>query len=907
VLRPRLVERLNAGLGRSGLEKELGFVRKLTLVSAPAGFGKTTLLSVWVAGCGWPVAWVSLDEDDNDPTRFWAYFIAALQTVCADVGKSAPAVLQSPQPPPIEVLLTGVINKVAVTPDPFVLVLDDYHVIVEQRIHDALTFLVDNMPPQMHLVLSGRADPPWPLARMRARREVIELRAGDLRFTPEEAAAFLNDVMGLGLSMEDVATLDTRTEGWIASLQLAALAIQRTLSVQGREDVSAFIRAFGGSHRLILDYLVEEVLDRQPPAIQEFLLKTSILERMTGPLCDAVCSVGTANGSVGAAVTGRDDGQAVLVRLDQDNLFLVPLDGERRWYRYHRLFADLLRSRLRQTWPDYAPMLHRRASEWYEGAGFIEEAVAHAFAGGDIERAASLVERHAMHMIVNSKAVTLSWWIEALPDDLVRARPWLCVYRAWTQYWIGRREQVEECLQSAEQALQSMPLPSDDGKRIAGHIAVIRAYNALVNEEISRVSEMAQTALELVPEGEYMHCMAALILGGANWGRGDVVAAQQAFTKANMAAQKCGYRFLVVSTAYYVGMQQAKQARLYEAFETYRQALELATEASGQELPVAGFPSVRLGDLSREWNDLETASRNLTKGVELCVQWGQADALADGYIALARLQLAQGNLEEAISTLRKAEHLVQRAKVDPWVTCWLDDCRLRLWLATGNLTAAVRWARTSGPRVDGELSYLHDLNHVNLARLLVAQGVRQPSGSYLEQALGLLARLLEAAETAGWINEAIQVLVLQALALQARGDGEGALSALARALDLAEPGGYVRTFVDEGAPIGGLLRQVVARGIAVGYAGELLAALEGETKDERRGAEPHSPPLVDPLSEREMEVLRLLTTSLSSPEIAQELFISVTTVRSHIRSIYSKLSVHRRMDAIQRAKELGLL
>jgi LuxR family maltose regulon positive regulatory protein len=897
VSRPRLIERLNAGLRH-----------KLTLVSAPAGFGKTTLLSKWasdvqlpttadesgVSGDRIPVAWVSLDRDDNDPTRFWTYFVAALQTVYAGVGKTALAALQSRQPPPIEVPLTGLINEITTVPGPFALVLDDYHAITAQPIHDALTFLLDNLPPHMHLVLSSRADPPWPLARMRARREVTELRANDLRFTPTEVAAFLNDVKGLGLSARDIDTLDTRTEGWIAGLQLAAL------SMQGRGDVAAFIEAFSGSHSFILDYLMEEVLGRQPPAVQDFLLQTSILERMTGPLCDAI--------------TGQDGGQATLARLDQANLFLVSLDDERRWYRYHHLFADLLRSRLQQTRPDRVPVLHRRASEWYESAGLIEEAVAHALAGEDATWAASLVQRHAMQMIVRSQIVTLSWWIEALPDDLVRARPWLGVYRAWTQYWIGQREQAEESLQHAEQALQQMasvlpegdqrrqlPVPAETERRhIVGHIAVIRAYNALVNEEIPRIVEMAQKALELLPEGEYMRCMAALILGGAHWGRGDVVAAQRAFAEASAAARKCGYRFLAVSAACYAGIQQAKQARLHEASATYHQATELAAGHRGPESPPTGFPTVRLGDLSREWNDLETASRELIKGVDLCAQWGQADILADGYIALARLQLAQRDVDAAANTLRKADALARKTKVDPWVLCWLDDCRLRLWLSTGDLAAAVRWAEASGLRADGELSYLHDLNHVNLARVLVAQGVRQPSGPYLDQALGLLTRLLEAAETAGWLNEAIKILILQALAFQAREDEEQALAALARALSLAGPGGYVRVFVDEGTPIGGLLRQAVARGITVDYAGRLLAALEGEVK-----AQP--PALVEPLTEREMEVLRLLTTHLSSTQIAEELVVSVNTVRSHIKRIYGKLDVHSREDAVRRVRELGLL
>ena len=909
VARTRLVELLDEGMHQS---------HKLALISAPAGFGKTTLVIEWTQNSDQPIAWLTLDKGDNDPARFWVYFIAALQTIYEGIGDTTLTALHSHRPPPIETLLADIINEIAIISDPspknsvpgFSIVLDDFHVITNHQITETLTFLLDNLPPQMRLVVSCRADPNLPLARLRSRGQLTEIRAVDLRFTPDEAAAFLNDGMGLGLSAAEITALDKRVEGWIAGLQMAAL------SMRGRKDVSGFIKSFSGSHRFVLDYLVEEVLDQQSSDIQEFLLRTSILERMTAPLCNAV--------------TDRDDGQSILAQLEQANLFLIPLDDQRRWYRYHHLFADLLRSRVEQAQPDLVLALHCRASEWYENEEFVEEAVVHAIAGKAYARAATLVEQNAMQMIIDGKHPTVSRWLEALPDELVRARPWLCVYHAWIRYWSGLREQVEECLQNAEQALASAPLPSgglkqsakvptptENEKRvfseaerqhIAGYIAAIRGSNALSNEEIPRALEMAQMAVEFLQEGDYMRSLTGITLGAAHGSRGNVVAAQQAYAEASASARKSGYRTLSVSATCYLGMAQTKQARLHEAFRTYREALELAIGPDGQQLPITGFPLVKLGDLSREWNDLEAASRDLIKGVEACAQWGQADFLADGYVALTRLQLAQGNLRGARNTLRKVDDLAQRAKVDHFIICWLDECRLQLWLSEGNLAAVVRWAQTSGLMVDSELSYHHDLHHINLARVLVAQGVQQPSGTSLDEALGLLARLLVAAEKAGWVHEEIKILTLQAMALTAGGDSEKALTALAQALTLAEPGGYVRTFIDEGMPMGKMLRQAVARGIAVGYAGKLLAALEEEVDDKPRVIKlASSPSQVESLSKRELEVLRLLTTHLPSTEIAKELVISTNTVRSHIKRIYSKLNVHNRKDAIRRAEELELL
>jgi LuxR family maltose regulon positive regulatory protein len=735
------------------------------------------------------------------------------------------------------------------------------------------------------------------------------LTAAELRFTPQETTAFLNQAMGLDLSSEDVAALEERTEGWIVGLQMAAHALQGApAGVRTSAQVSAFISAFAGSHRYVLDYLTDEVLLQEPEEVQSFLLQTSILDHLSGPLCDAV--------------TGREDGQEMLERLDKANLFVVPLDGERQWYRYHGLFAELLRKRLarevdgahfqRVSVPSRAA-LHRRASEWYEGEGLIEEAIAHTFAGADLDRAAELIERNAIQqMIQYRKEASLAQWLEALPGERVRSRPWLCVYLAWTRYWRGQRERVKECLAAAQDGLEAAeggPLADKDKPLVEGYISAIRAHHALTNQDIPRVIEMAHRAIERLPEGDYMRCEAAVALGGAYWSQGDVMASQRAFSQARATAQKSGHPLMAVPSSCYVGEQETKRGLLHKAAATYRQALEWATGPGGRALPVAGFPLVKLGDLEREWNDLEAAHRDLMGGVELCRQLGQADVMCEAHVALARLYLAQGNVEGAWGALAELDQVVQQSKIDPWIAAWADECRVRLWLSTGDLAAALRWAQEAGLTLDGSLSYQHDLHHLHLARILLARYEERSRTLDLDDALSLLGRLLAAAEQAGWVNEQLKIVILKALALQARGDIRVALDALRTALLLAEPGGYVRTFVDEGVPMARLLHQAAAQGIQPEYAGRLLGAFEFQVSDHGTvptdvGAERR---LIEPLSDRELEVLALVSEGLTNREIGQRLYISQGTVKAHTSNIYGKLGVRSRTQAVACARSLGLL
>ena len=873
VPRPRLVERLDEGL-------RLG--NRLTLISAPAGFGKTTLLSEWVGSCGRPVAWVSLDKGDEDPARFLSYFVAALQTIEANVGEGMLSAFQAPQPPPIEAILTALINEIAALPDPCALVLDDYHVIKAQPIHDALTFLLDHLPSQMHLIIATRVDPPLPIAHLRGRGQLTELRLTDLRFTHDEAAALLNQVMGLDLSADDVVALASRTEGWIAGLQMAAA------SMQGQEDVAGFIQAFTGSDRYILDYLIEEVFHRQPSSVQTFLLQTAILNRLTGSLCDAV--------------TGQDDGQATLERLERANLFIVPLDNERRWYRYHRLFADLLRKRLHQAQPDLVPTLHSRASGWYEQNELMAAAIDHALSAGDLERAARLIEQAAEATLMRSEIATFLSWMEMLPDELVRARPLLCVFHAGALLWGGcPLDAIEARLQDAVEA--------DPDGSVTGEVAAIRALLAAHQGDVRHSTELSDRALELLPEESlFLRSVVAGSLGLAYLWSGDIVAATRTFDKLARIGQETGNFMLTVMALRRLARLRRMQGQLHEARAFYEQALELAVDRQGRPLPIAGLAMTGLGELWREWNDLEAATRYLTEGIELIHQWAETGTL-EGYLYLARVRQAQGDEDGTREAIQKAQQLA--LKTD---TTEVDDLSValqqaRLWAAQGNLEAALRWVeergvgRDVGPTAletrDDLLDYhLRKYEYLVLARVLIKQD--QP-----DKALALLEPLLPRMEQQGQIGMVIEIQVLKALALQAQGNVAQAITALERALSLAEPGDYVRIFVDEGPPMAQLLYEAAARGIAPDYTGKLLAAFpvsEPASTSQEPPAE-----MVEPLSERELEVLHFIEEGLSNREIAQKLFLSMSTVKVHTYNIYSKLGVHSRTQAVAKARALGIL
>ncbi len=889
VLRLRLIERLNEGLHG-----------KLTLISAPAGFGKTTLVNEWVAGCERlepkvRVSWLSLDEGDNDPAGFLAYLVAALQTIAATIGAGVLRMLQSPQPPPIESILIALLNEITTIPGNFVLVLDDYHAIDSKPLDEALTFLLEHLPPQMHLVITTREDPHLPLARLRARGQLTELRAADLRFTPAEAAEFLNQMMGLTLSTDDITALEARTEGWITGLQLAAL------SMQGHQDVTSFIKSFTGSHHFVLDYLVEEVLQQQSESIQTFLLRTSILDRLCGPLCDSVLGSPSASG------------QETLEYLERTNLFTVPLDSERRWYRYHHLFGELLRKRLGQSLvPGETAGLHIQASEWYEQNGFPSDAIHHAFAVKDFERVAKIAELEWPAMHAGAQSIKWLGWMKNLPEEIIRARPVLCVNCAWAFLNAGELEAAEAKMQDAEYwlepttvtgeksdapSIEMIVVDEEQFESLPVVLAAARAYHAQAIGDISGTIKYTQHVLELSPaEDSRWHRGASSLLGLAQYASGNLDAAYRAISD---GLARAGPYDAISGNFLLAGIKLA-QGQLNTALSIYEKALRLVLER-GEPMPL-GTEELYSGisELHRERGDLEAAAQDLLTGRKLGEQNELPDWQHRWYIAQARLHETRGDLDDALDLLEEAERRFVRTPVP--IIRPIAALKTRIRIAQDKIAEALDWVRTRDLSVDDNISYLHEFEHMTLARVLIAQEKRGLVDGSIHDAQGLLERLLQAAEEGGRKGSVIEILVLQALAHEAQGNYPPALVSLERALTLAEPEGYVRIFVDEGPPMAALLRETTKHGIAPNYVRQLLAAFgkaEGRTSVTQL--------LIEPLSEREFEVLRLLGTELNGPEIARELMVSLNTMRTHTKSIYNKLGVNNRRAAIRRAEELDLL
>jgi LuxR family maltose regulon positive regulatory protein len=874
VARPRLDDRFARG-GR------------LVLVSAPAGFGKTTLLAQWLAvrAADDALAWLSLDEGDREAGSFWTYVVTALDRAVPGVGVGAVALLQAGTAAP-EAILTAVLNELSVLPATVTLVLDDYHLADGPDIRPGMTFLLDHLPPQVRLVVSTRADPGLPLARLRAQGELVEVRAADLRFTPAEAATYLNDMTGLGLTTDDVTALEERTEGWIAALQLAAL------SLRGRDDAAEFIAGFAGDDRFVVDYLVEEVLDRQPEVVRRFLLETSILDRLTGPLCDAV--------------TGGTGGRAMLDRLDRANLFLVPLDDQRRWYRYHHLFAEVLRIHLLDERGDVAD-LHRRASDWYDKAGEPVPAVRHALAAGDVDHAADLVELAVPDLRRARQEATLRRWVDELPDRVVARRPVLAMglvgaLMASNDFGdVERRLHVIEGLLDGD-ASSAVVVNESELARLPAGVEMYRAALSLVGGDPAGTLEHARRAVARSPEADDLtRASAAALAGLASWTLGDIEAAHRSYTDATDGLRRVGYLPDVLGCSITLADLESTQGRLRQARRTYEDALSLA---GGPDAQLRGVRDMHVGlsQLALERNDRATAAEHLRRCDELGEEAGLPQNAYRWRVALAQLREADGELEAALGLLAEAER-VYVGDFSPNVRP-IPALRARMRAAHGQLEPAERWVGDSGVSAGDQLSYLREYEHVTLARIRLAQN--RP-----EDAVALLERLLAAADDGGRTGTVIEVLALLAVAYQRAGDQTRARAGLERAVALAEPEGYVRVFTAAGPPMAALLQGMLQPGPDSTYVGRLLDAVAGPLRQPRDtvGAPVRDAGdrLVDPLSERELDVMRLLASDLDGPAIARQLVVSLNTVRTHTKNIYAKLGVNNRRAAVRRAHQLKLL
>jgi LuxR family transcriptional regulator, maltose regulon positive regulatory protein len=879
---------------------------ELVLVCAPAGFGKTALLADWLRSGDRPVAWLSLDAGDNDPVRFWRHAVVALDQARPGIRERV-----APLGPPVsgcEGLVTALINDLAAQPakSELVLVLDDYHLVDAEAVHASLAFLLEHKPPGLHLVLASRSDPPLPLARLRASGKLSELRTNDLRFTAEEAAALLRAAAGPDLPDAAVAALAARTEGWAAGLQLAAL------SLRGRPDIAGFVAAFGGSHRYILDYLTGEVLDGQPEPVREFLLETSVLGRLSGELCDAV--------------TGRDDGQAMLERAEQAGLFLVPLDEVRGWWRYHQLFADLLRVRLQQERPGRVAVLHRAAAAWYDQHGLADDAVGHALAAGDMDWAARLIEQHFDETLyLGSEYATAQRWLAALPTDQIESRPRLLLARVLLAATLGQAEAMEPALDAAERALAGAGNTADQPFKpsagtaasmlvnIRALIAVHRGFLAQLRGDAEDTARFARLALAELDGGErLLSSMARGLEGGAEWLRGQLSQAEQAFS-ASVTGWQTGQP--LSWGVYQLGQVQQAQGRLDAATETYQRTLDIAT-ASGPT--PAGPARAGLGDVAYQRNELDRAFQEVTAGIALCRQFRYPAPLGAGLATLAWIRQAQGDPGRA----REAMEEASRAALGAGVIGLLNPVpaqRARLLLAQGDAAADAALPSKRGLRPADEPGYPREREYLVLARVLLAQD--RPV-----QALKLLEGMLTAAAVQSRTGSVIEIGALRALALAACGDQDAAVDGLAQALILGYPQGYVRVFADEGAPMRALLarlsaaqlgqrtstrdtpaRDTPARDISAGYLAAVRRACGQADDGAPRGRAAAPTGLIDPLTERELEVLRLLAAGQSNQRIARELVVALDTVKKHVTHILGKLSAANRTEAGVRARQLGLI
>jgi LuxR family transcriptional regulator, maltose regulon positive regulatory protein len=864
VPRPHLIARLNDGLNR-----------KLILVAAPPGYGKTTLVSSWATSCGQPVAWVSLDERDNEPMRFLKYLIAALQTIEANLGQDILAAVQASPSATITDWLPVLVNQLDNIATSFVLVLDDYHLITTPAIQQALAFLLEHQPAQMHLVIATRKDPPLPLPRLRARGQLVELRQADLRFTPEETSAFLRRVTGNKLSAEDVSTLVTRTEGWIAGLQMAALSIRE------REDVARLITTFGGSHEYIVDYFAAEVLVQQPEPIKNFLLQTSILDRLCGPLCNAV--------------TGQAGGQQTLEQLQRANLFVVPLDSEHAWYRYHHLFRDLLRKQLRQEQPDSEPELQQRASRWCEDHQLFDEAIEHALAAHDEQHFARLLDDHAEAFFLRGEDVTLLRWITALSDDQRRTRPALGILHAIILSSVGQVREAELTLQEVDLALANLDETLPQHCELLGQAAAAHALVATFRDDPHIILFYARRALDFVPGETGWRSSILLARSNAYFLTGDMEACIADLSEALTIATATNQHILVLIEMAKLSQTYWTQGRLERAVQVCQTALQYIDQHGLARSTMSNNIFITWGAILCEKGDLDRAAEFILRGLEMCLANHDFLDQLFAYRSLVRVCIAQRNVPKAEEFLLQAEQLTRTYHIPIQHLSPLIGLKAQLLIRQGKLIEADRELHAWSTQTDDAIPLAHHGRvYLSLAQFHMALG-------NLPAAEHTLDRLFQYSQTTGRHRWVIPIHILRAVLYQSRRDLTQALNALAQALELAEPAGFIQDFLDEGEPMMALLREAVRHRVKPEFAQQLLNRFASD----RTAAKPIG--LVEPLSDREIEVLALVAQGLSNQEIAARLYLSLRTIKFHTSNIYGKLGVKNRTEAVAKARDLGLL
>lgn len=871
IARTRLMDLIKAGMDKN-----------ILIISAPAGYGKTSLVGWWLNETALPSSWLSLDEGDNDPTRFLQYLLTALQKIDAGIEDVFPDMLQGIRPSQYDSLMNLVTNELALNSTASILVLDDVHVIHSGVVLKMMSFLLEHLPPQIHIVLLTRTDLPLPLTRLRARNQLMDIRAEQLRFSLDEIAAFLNVVMGLNVSANDLAALETRTEGWIAGLQLAALSMQHC------KDIHAFVSAFTGTHYYIMDYLIEEVLKNQPESISTFLIQSSILDRLCGPLCEAV---------VDPHHTGSTDGQATLAALEKMNLFVIPLDDERHWYRYHHLFMDVLNKRLEHQFPHLLSELHLRASHWYEQNGFISEAIQHAVQAGDDERVADLIEKNGCFLLISGEVTTFLKWVDAIRYQ-PETRPWLAIQKAWALAMVGDLDGSEQALLVPEQLLSPLQ-PTVEIRTMNGTIAAAHAHCANLRGDTRHAADYARQALDLLPDcssiSRSIRSVATSLLGDASWINGNLDEAVQAYTEAARIGRDAKNLHMVIIANSNLANILMEQGHLHRALTVCEQSLQMAVRPDGQRSPLATGIHASLARLAYEWNQLEESSQYLRQCIELCEQWGDMDYQAVGYALLANLEFVRGNLNGAQQACNLAEEISAGYTLTPRLATLVKADLARFWLASGNAERAFQFIRKNNISAGDEIPHLQEPVYLILLRTLLAGGDYQTALTFSD-------RLLVDAENSESMGRMIEILVLRAQIFQKLKDTDRSLASLKRAVALAQPEGYVRIFLDEGESMARLLCQLQSRQVEPCYSAVILSQLQTAPGTMQTSMQL----LVEPLTTRELEVLKHIQVGCSNQEISEKLFISIPTVKRHISNIYTKLGVSSRTQAISMGKELKL-